>query len=126
MNESSPNQEKISLTAYVIGILGAFLIMAALVGALRHYTTPAPAGQGRAEERRKNLKELRAEETTLLTQYDWQDKAKDIVRLPIQRAMELTLQEWQNPAAARSNLIARALKAAAPAPKAPEKPNPFE
>jgi len=54
------------------------------------------------------------------------NKDKGIVRLPIQRAVELTLQEWQNPAAARSNLISRVDKATAVPPKAPEKPNPFE
>ena len=40
--------------------------------------------------------------------------------------MQITAQEWQNPAAARSNLIARDEKATAPAPVAPAKPNPFE
>jgi hypothetical protein len=37
--------------------------------------------------------------------------------------MEITLQEWQNPQAARSNLMARVEKATA---KAPEKPSQFE
>jgi len=48
------------------------------------------------------------------------------VRLPIAEAKKLALRDWQNPAAARSNLIARVEKATAAPPKAPEKPNPFE
>jgi hypothetical protein len=41
--------------------------------------------------------------------------------------MMLVEREWaQNPAAARSNLIARVEKATAAPPKAPEKPSPFE
>jgi hypothetical protein len=40
--------------------------------------------------------------------------------------MQITGREWQNPAAARSNLTVRVEKAAAPAPKAPEKPSIFE
>jgi len=40
--------------------------------------------------------------------------------------MQITEREWQNPAAARSNLMARVEKAAAPAPQAPAKPSPFE
>jgi hypothetical protein len=48
------------------------------------------------------------------------------VRLPINEAMKLALREWQNPAAARSNLIARVEKATAVPPAAPAKPSPFE
>ena len=112
--------------AYVIAILGTLLLMAALVLLMRHYTQPAPLGTDRALERIKNLKEMRAANEEALNNYAWQDQAKGLVRLPVARAMEITLQEWQNPAAARSNLIARMEKATAPAPKAPEKPSPFE
>ena len=48
------------------------------------------------------------------------------MRLPIAEAMKLALREWQNPAAARSNLIARVEKATAAPPTAPAKPSPFE
>jgi hypothetical protein len=44
----------------------------------------------------------------------------------VARAKELVLEEWQNPAAARSNLMERAAKAFAPAPKPPEKKNEYE
>jgi hypothetical protein len=40
--------------------------------------------------------------------------------------MKIAAQEWQNPAAARTNLIAREEKATAPAPVAPATPNAFE
>ena len=114
------------LAAYATGILGTFLLVALLVLAMRHYTQPAPLGVNRIEERQKFLQELRAADAKALSEYDWQDKDKGFVRLPIQRALELTLQEWHNPAAARSNLISRVEKVTAPPPKAPEKPNPFE
>jgi hypothetical protein len=112
--------------AYALGIIGTFLLMAALVWLMRHYTQTPNLGADRAQERIKNLKEMRAANYEALHNYAWQDQAKGIVRLPIDRAMELTLQEWKNPAAARSNLIARMEKATAPAPKAPEKPSEFE
>ena len=118
--------KKSCCTAYVLSILGTFLVMAALVWLMRHYTQPAPLGADRAAERIKNLKEMRAANEEALNNYAWQDPAKGLVRLPIARAMEITLQEWQNPAAARSNLIARMEKAIAPAPKPPEQPSPFE
>jgi hypothetical protein len=114
------------LTAYAIGILGTFLIVAMLVLAMRHYTQPAQVGANRVEERYKFLKDQRAADAKALNEYDWADKDKGIVRLPVQRAMELTLQEWQNPAAARSNLISRVEKATAAPPKAPEKPSIYE
>jgi hypothetical protein len=37
-----------------------------------------------------------------------------VVRLPVARAMELTVQEWQQPRAARSNLLFRLQRAAPP------------
>jgi hypothetical protein len=112
--------------AYVIGVLGSFLIVAALVWAMRHYTQPAPLGEDRVAIRRKALAELRATEADELNNYAWLDQGKGIVRLPIAEAMKLTLRGWQDPAAARSNLIARVEKATALPPKAPEKPSQFE
>jgi hypothetical protein len=120
-----PTGERTSL-AYVIGILGCFLIVAALVWAMRHYTQPAPLGEDRVAVRKKALAELRQAEAEELNNYGWVDQGKGVVRLPIAEAMKLSLREWQNPAAARSNLIARVEKATAAPPKAPEKPSPFE
>jgi hypothetical protein len=48
------------------------------------------------------------------------------VRLKIERAMELTIEEYKNPSAARTGLIARAEKAAAAPPKPPEVPGKYE
>lgn len=52
-----------------------------------------------ARERKAYLVQLEAEQERLATTYGWEDKAKGIVRLPIERAMELTLQELQPPSA---------------------------
>lgn len=124
MNDNSCCK-KTKCAVYVIAILGAFLIMAVLVKIMQNKTSSA-LGSDRAEERRKNLVTVRAEADQALKNYGWQDQGKGLVRLPIDRAMEVALQEWQNPQAARSNLIARVEKATAPAPKAPEKPSEFE
>ena len=120
-----PVRERTTL-AYVAGILGSFLIVAALVWAMRHYTQPPPLGEDRVAVRKKALAELRAAEAEELNTYAWLDQGKGIVRLPIAEAMKLSLRQWQNPAAARSNLIARVEKATAAPPKAPETPSPFE
>jgi len=120
-----PVREQTSL-AYAAGILGCFLIVAALVWAMRHYTQPPPLGEDRVALRKKALAELRAAEAEGLNTYSWLDQSKGLVRLPIAEAKKLTLRDWQNPAAARSNLIARVEKASAALPKAPAAPNPFE
>ncbi len=111
---------------YGVVILGTFLLAAALVWAMIHYTKPAPLTEDRVALRKKNLAELRALNAEALANYGWMDQGKGIVRLPIEQAMKLTIAEWQNPAAGRASLIARVEKATAVPPKAPEKPSAFE
>jgi hypothetical protein len=118
--------DKARVAAFAVAILGVFLTMWVLVRFLQRYTAPLPVGQERVELRRKSLAEINAANAELLTQYAEIDKTKGIWRVPIARAMELTLQEWQDPATGRSNLVARAEKAAAAPPKPPEKPSEFE
>ncbi len=120
-----PARERTGL-AYLVGILGSFLIVAALVWAMQHYTQPPPLGEDRVAQRKKALAELRAAEASELGSYGWVDQAKGVVRLPIAEAMQLALREWQTPSAARSNLVARVEKATAVPPTPPPKPNPFE
>ena len=122
---SQPARERTGL-AYLAGILGSFLIVAALVWAMQRYTQPPPLGEDRVAVRKKALTDLRAAEATELENYGWIDQAKGVVRLPIAEAMKLALRDWQDPAAARSNLIARVEKATAVPPAAPAKPSAFE
>jgi len=123
---SQPSLARTGL-AYVAGVLGAFLIVAGLVWAMRYYIRPAPLGEDRAAVRAKALAELRAAEAEALEHPAWLDQAKGVVRLPIADAMQMVERGWgQNPAAARSNLIARVEKATALPPKPPEKPSQFE
>ena len=104
-------------TVSFVAILGAFLVVGALVYAMKQYTRPPALNQARVEERKKALAEVSAANEEGLRTYGWADAAKGLVRLKIDRAMELTLAEYKNPAAARSNLVGRADKAGAPAPK---------
>jgi hypothetical protein len=123
---SEPQPERSGL-AYVVTVLGAFLIVAFLVWAMRHYTQPLPLGEDRAVVRAKTLAELRAGEVEALNTVGWVDPAKGIVRLRIEDAMKWVETEWsRNPVAARSNLASRVEKATAPPPRQPEKPSQFE
>ena len=115
-------------TVWPVGV--AFLIaclLFAVIVAVMKYSTSLPAiDADRAAVRARALAEIRAAEAQALNQPGWIDENRGLVRLPIDVAMQNTEREWQNPAAARSNLTARVEKATAPAPPAPAKPNPFE
>jgi hypothetical protein len=116
--------DKTRVVVYFIGIVGTFLIMAAMVRAVREYTRPAPLDVGRAEERVKARREVLQAGTDQLGSYGRIDAAKGSHRLPVERAMEIVIQEWKDPAAGRSNLIARWDKVNPPPP--PPKPSEFE
>ena len=120
---AEPVRER-SRLAYAVAILGSFLIVAALVWAMRHYTQPAPLGAQRAAERARALAELRAAEAEALNTVGWIDQSKGLVRLRIEDAMALVERAWQNPPAARSNLLERVAKANPPPPK--PAPSPYE
>ncbi|MBM3835189.1 MAG: hypothetical protein FJ403_18330 [Verrucomicrobia bacterium] len=127
MNTDSYGPAKTQLAVYLVAILGSFLIMAILVGYMRSYIQTVPVDAARAEERRKALNEINLAAKEQLENYGYVDPAKNQVRLPIQRAMEIVVQDWKNPVAARSNLLARVNQFnPPPPPKAPEKPSPFE
>jgi hypothetical protein len=124
MNDVSVREPKIFPA--VIAVIGALLIIVALVWTMQRYSRPAPLGEDRALARAKALKEMRAAEAEALSTPAILDPVKGIVRLPITNAMELALQLYQNPAAGRSNLMERVAKANVAPPKAPEKPSEFE
>jgi hypothetical protein len=57
--------------------------------------SPEDRWQYSPEGRADKLKDLRAHEQTELNSYGWIDQKAGIVRLPIDRAMELTVQSLQ-------------------------------
>jgi len=79
----------------------------------------------RAKKRVENLKTLREEADKALTSYAWVDKNKGVARIPIERAMELTVADLakQKPAPAgpiaTPETQATAGAGASPAPAAP-------
>ncbi|HUA38475.1 MAG TPA: hypothetical protein VMA35_08810 [Candidatus Sulfopaludibacter sp.] len=109
-----------------LGFLAASFLFAVLFLAVRHSVRVPAIDAGRAAERTRDLAEIRAAEAQALEQPGWIDQSRGVVRLPIDLAMQIAAQEWQNPAGARTNLIAREEKATAPAPVAPATPNVFE
>jgi hypothetical protein len=113
-------------SAAAIGFTAASLIFIALALIVKFSVHPPALDQTRVNTIAKSLAEIQKTEDSALTNADWVDQARGIVRLPIETAMQMAERSWQNPAAARADLTARAKKAAAPLPKQPAKPNPFE
>lgn len=96
---------------------------------------PSPRGdtyeQKRAKAREEKLKVAREEDAKALTSYAWIDKNKGTARIPIERAMELTVTELAQKKPAPAGPIATpeqptvaASGAAAPSPAATASPSP--
>jgi hypothetical protein len=101
---------------YVVAVIGSMLIVGGLVWIMRVNTHPEPLGEDRAAVRRKALEDVRNADNDVLNNpnYVWQDQPKGIVRMPLKDAMDLYLRMEQDPAAARSNMLARVKKAFPP------------
>jgi hypothetical protein len=77
------------------------LVMILLFGGLAFFLTAQGQSiqnveQVHAEARLKNLADLDADNQKILTQYHWVDKSKGVVGIPIDRAMDLVLNELQS------------------------------
>src|ERR1700730_18575057 len=87
---------------------------------------PTPRGadfeQKRANAREEKLKTLRQADAKELTTYGWIDKNKGVVRLPIERAMELTVSELSSNRPIPAYPIATPAAQATPAGAAPPSP----
>lgn len=115
--DTSAGHEKRDLSTRVVAIFGISLIIGAAVvhvviwllflyfGNLhdraypREYPlaqvgAPRQAPEPRLQEKpREDLKRLRAEERRILQGYGWVDQQRGVVHIPIERAMELLLQQ---------------------------------
>jgi hypothetical protein len=108
-----------------LGVVLLFALFGAIVVAV---VGPSPRGdtyeQMRAEARAKKLKDARDEDAKALTTYAWVDKNKGTVRLPINRAMELTVADLANKNPAPAYAITAPESSAAPGGAAAATPAP--
>lgn len=123
-NQDTPVVNRASGAA--LGILIAAVLFAVLAMVVKLSVSAPAIDADRGAAIASALFEIRTNETALLNNVGWVDQQRGIVRLPIDDAMKIAAQEWQNPAQARADLISRQEKASAPAPAAPPKPSPFE
>lgn len=124
MNSETPKVNRASGAA--AGFLAASLLFIAPAAVVKFSARPPAIDADRAATISQALFQIRTNEAAELDTTGWIDQQRGIVRLPIATAMQMVARDWQNPQAARSNLVERAEKAAAPLPAAPPKANPFE
>jgi hypothetical protein len=126
MNQDQNTPDVNSASGAAAGFLIASLIFIVLVVVVKLAVNVPSIDVGRADLISQTLYEMHTNEVMSLSSPGWIDHDRGIVRLPIDRAMQIAAQEWQDPAEARADLISRAQRASAPAPKAAPKANPFE
>jgi hypothetical protein len=106
-----------------LGIVLLFALFGVIVLAV---VGPTPRGadfeQKRAKAREEKLKTLRQADAKELTTFGWIDKNKGVVRLPIERAMELTVAELSSKRPIPAYPIATPAAQATPAGAAPPSP----
>src|SRR6059058_2392417 len=111
-----------------LGIVCLFVLFGLIVLAV---IGPSPRTsdyeEARAKKRMEKLKTLHEESQKELTTYAWVDKNKGVARIPIERAMEVTVadlaQKKPAPAGPIATPAAQAAPAgASPAPAAPQQP----
>src|SRR6516164_7440123 len=114
------NRVSISMVITSVVMILLFVgLVALLVEQRKHVQTHDEAQK---EQRLKNLAELNAENEKILTQYHWVDKAKGVVGIPIDRAMNLVLTELQSIQPHAAGPIATPPPAASPSPGASPTP----
>src|ERR1051326_5166606 len=124
------NSESLHRTAYSpapfstwLGIVCLFVVFGLIVLAV---IGPSPRGsdyvQTRAQKRIERLKTLREETLKDLTTYAWVDKNKGVARIPIDRAMEVTVAELAQKKPAPAGPIATPASQTSPGGASPAPP----
>ena len=106
-----------------LGVVCLFVLFGLIVLAV---IGPSPRGsdyeQTRAQKRMERLKALREDNQKELTSYAWVDKNKGVARIPIDRAMELTVAELAQKKPAPAGPIATPAPQPPPAGTSPAAP----
>ena len=92
---ATASESKCSFAVTLVAALGGFAIfgLILLVAYLPNKAAPVGDGVKTPEQRKTALAELHGKEQTAATTYAWIDQPNGVVRLPLDRAIELTIQE---------------------------------
>lgn len=75
------------LALVIIGVIAAAFLIPYFAN------RPAPLNVDLAAERKAKLADVNAKQNELISTYGWVDKSKGVVRIPVERAMMLTVEE---------------------------------
>lgn len=95
--------ENSSHRSSLVSVLAIFTLFALFVAVVYYVYVPkqtgAYIGDGirTSSERKKNLADLHEKEAKQATSYGWVDQSTGVVQLPLERAKELTLQQYAAP-----------------------------
>ena len=92
MSDAAPKSGFLLTAAAVVSGFIIFVVIL-VIAYLPNQAAPIPQGTKTPEERAALLRDLRARETEAATTYGWVDQPKGIVRVPIERAMQLTIED---------------------------------
>ncbi len=106
MNKQSPTPEPagLSLSLSSLSIFGLVISFLLVVIILVAVNRPVPVGDQVSDKRDNTLREVRSWHEEILTTYGWVDRSAGIVRVPIDRAMELTIKEMSDEQPVTSSL----------------------
>ena len=90
---NTPNKTNFWVT--FAAVIGGFVIFALIltIAYLPKRPEPLPEGARTPEQRAQLLQELHAKEQKAMSSYAWVDQKAGRVQLPLDRAVELTIQE---------------------------------
>jgi hypothetical protein len=92
-NFSFPHRTPVFTALIVIACFASFAWLAKKIYRPHARTVQVVEGVRTPADRKVLLGELRAKDEIAATSYAWVDQPKGVVRLPIERAMELTVRE---------------------------------
>lgn len=77
----------------VFGVLGLFLLAAFAILILYIPSRPGSVNEDIESARRKTLAEVNAKQHDMITTYEWVNKEEGVVRIPVDRAMKLVIDD---------------------------------
>ncbi|MDF3057182.1 MAG: hypothetical protein K0R17_1397 [Rariglobus sp.] len=95
MSDSTQTPSSSGSWVTIAAAIGGFAIFAliVLIAYLPKKPDPLPDGARTPEQRKAALAEMRAKEKAAATTYGWVDQAAGVVRIPIDEAVKLTIND---------------------------------
>lgn len=97
MNSRSDMKQSSNI-GYILGILLVLVIIGGvgLTAVVLYFINhPVPLTVGPAAERKAKLAEVNANQNDIITSYGWVDQPNGVVRIPVERAMKLTIEKLE-------------------------------